>query len=396
MNTLAPSLSLEEAASRPLWDVVVVGAGCAGALAAHELARRGRSVLLVDKASFPRWKVCGCCINLRAQEALRTVNLGGLLRINGAVPLHTLHLGAQGRAAEIALPGYVALSREVFDTALVRAGLDAGVTFLPRTQATVGEVHEDYRAIALRQGEETKTVKAKLLLAADGLGGRLLRPTDPFDSPPAHNSRIGAGAIVNDPPDEYASGNIYMACGKGGYVGLVRVEEGRLDIAAAFDASLVRSAGGLAEAATQILSEAGFPAFKCLSSLTWRGTPALTRKATLLSAHRALVLGDAAGYVEPFTGEGMTWALNSAVAIADIADRAVDSFSAAVERQWKNGYRNVVRRRQSVCRLMASALRRPGLMRRTVALLSYAPFLGRPVVNHVNASPNRRQGVQQV
>jgi flavin-dependent dehydrogenase len=62
--SLDPTLAPESAAGR-LWDVVVVGAGPAGAMAARELARRGAGVLLVDRAQFPRYKVCGGCLNPR-------------------------------------------------------------------------------------------------------------------------------------------------------------------------------------------------------------------------------------------------------------------------------------------------------------------------------------------
>src|SRR5262249_23647918 len=59
--TLAATLDLMTTSERR-WDAVVVGAGPAGALAARELARLGAAVLLVDRATFPRWKVCGCCL----------------------------------------------------------------------------------------------------------------------------------------------------------------------------------------------------------------------------------------------------------------------------------------------------------------------------------------------
>ena len=57
-------------------DVLVIGAGPAGSVTARELARRGRRVLLVDKAAFPRPKVCGCCLN--AAAVARDVTLDGL------------------------------------------------------------------------------------------------------------------------------------------------------------------------------------------------------------------------------------------------------------------------------------------------------------------------------
>ena len=52
------------------WDVVVIGGGVAGGLAALDCARRGLSVLVVEKRAFPRWKVCGCCFNAQAQGVL--------------------------------------------------------------------------------------------------------------------------------------------------------------------------------------------------------------------------------------------------------------------------------------------------------------------------------------
>src|SRR5262245_23559213 len=59
---IAPTVGWAEAV-RVVWDVAVVGAGPAGSLAARELARRGASVLLVDRSPFPRPKVCGSCLN---------------------------------------------------------------------------------------------------------------------------------------------------------------------------------------------------------------------------------------------------------------------------------------------------------------------------------------------
>ncbi len=58
------------------WDVIVVGAGLAGSLAARQLALAGARVLLLDRATFPRWKVCGCCFNPHAQSALAAVGFG--------------------------------------------------------------------------------------------------------------------------------------------------------------------------------------------------------------------------------------------------------------------------------------------------------------------------------
>ena len=66
-----PPLPLGEGVGGGVFDALVIGAGPAGAVAARELARRGASVLLVDKSRFPRPKVCGCCVNGAAVGTLK-------------------------------------------------------------------------------------------------------------------------------------------------------------------------------------------------------------------------------------------------------------------------------------------------------------------------------------
>ncbi len=392
--TAAPTITLAEAA-RCTWGAAVVGAGPAGAVAARELARRGLAVLLIDKATFPRWKVCGCCLNGLALSTLEAVGLGSLARRCGAVPLGRVRLAAGGRRAELPLPGGVALSREAFDAALVREAVAVGASFLPGTAAKLGRPCPGGRELLLvaRPGpgsqtetapsttprEEITPIHAGVVIAADGLNGQL---TTEADQPAAEpGSRIGAGVVAEYAPGFYHAGTIFMAVGRGGYVGLVRLEDDRLDVAAAFDAGFVREAGGLGLAAARTLRDAGFPTVPGLEALPWRGTPALTRVARRVAGERWFAVGDAAGYVEPFTGEGMGWAVASAVAVAPIAAKSWDAASA---REWEATHARLIRSRQTVCRVAARVLRSPRLSRFAVRLLSVAPALSRPVVAALN------------
>jgi flavin-dependent dehydrogenase len=382
--TLAATLTLNQAASRQ-WPVVVIGAGPAGALAARALAQNGLDVLVVDKAAFPRTKVCGCCLNGRALGTLRAAGLGDLSEKLAAVPLGDFYLAGRGHSARVPLSGGMALSREAFDTALVQKAIEAGAAFLPRTMAILPiQSNHKERAFLLSQGEAAVRVTAQVALAADGLGGQLLARAGFNPAPPAPGARMGAGLVVQDGPSFYRPGTIYMACSSFGYLGLVRLEDGRLDLAAALDVQAVRSAGGPAALAVRILQEVNWPTPAEWANRAWRGTLPLTRRPVYVAAHRVFALGDAAGYVEPFTGEGMAWALASALAVAPLAARAVDRWHPGLLHEWNSQHRMLIRRRQFVCRAAAGLLRRPMLTRACIQTLRFLPGLAGPVVRYFN------------
>ena len=96
--TVPATIERDRAAREP-WDVIVIGAGPAGALAARELARRQLKILLVDRKAFPRTKVCGSCISLRALSLLDHAGLS-----QNVADLERRAAGAGGRVAEVAVP----------------------------------------------------------------------------------------------------------------------------------------------------------------------------------------------------------------------------------------------------------------------------------------------------
>ena len=348
-------------------DAVVIGAGPAGAVTAHELARRGASVLLVDKAHFPRPKVCGCCVNGAAVQTLQRLGLGSVLA--HGVPLNDVRIAAGWRSARVKLPGGFALSREAFDAALVREAIAAGVEFRDGVSAKL-----ENSAVRLNE----QPVEARIAIVASGLAGS--------DTAPEPGSRIGAGASVpaNAAPAFFAPGTIFMATARGGYVGCVRVEDGRLDVAAAFDVAFVKARGGPGPAAEAVLGDVGWPMIPGLAELPWKGTPALTRRAKQLGGARWFAVGDAAGYVEPFPGEGRAWAVMSAAALAPIAIRAIQQWDDALVRAWEATHRRAIGSRQRACRVVSRVLRSPTLTTLAVRALSVLPILSRPVVRSLN------------
>jgi 2-polyprenyl-6-methoxyphenol hydroxylase-like FAD-dependent oxidoreductase len=186
----------------------------------------------------------------------------------------------------------------------------------------------------------------------------------------------------------YSPGTIYLASGAEGYLGLVRVEDGQLDIAAAMDRTLTRRAGSPGAAAAVLLEEVGWPPVNGMDQLSWRGTPPLTRRVSRFGGERLFVLGDAAVYVEPFTGEGIAWALASAAAVVPFAEQAVRRWRPALSTGWAREHRRLFQTRHRVCRLVAQALRRPRLVQGCLTLLARCPGLATPLIRHLNAPSN--------
>jgi len=374
-------------AKRRTWDAIVVGAGPAGALAARQLALSGADTLLMDRAHFPRWKVCGCCLNGAALASLAAVGLADIPERLGAAPLTSWCLCSGGRRARCSLPAGVSLSREAFDAELIRAAMEAGAAFLPGAPATLlpQESEIEHRTLEIVQGDNHWRLTGRVVLAADGLAGRFLDQEQGMEPVVDEQARLGAGAVIAD-GEGYEPHTIYMACGRNGYVGLVRLEDGRLDIAAAFDRSAMREAGSPAALAEQILQKAKLPTPRGLAEAVWKGTPGLTRRRAV-AGRRLLVLGDAAGYIEPFTGEGMAWALQSAAAAAPLAIAGLEQWSSSLEDRWESVRKKLLSRRQRTCRYVGALLRRPRLAKAVITALRYAPWLATPVIRAVNAPP---------
>jgi flavin-dependent dehydrogenase len=365
-------------------DALVVGAGPAGSLTACLAARAGLRVLLVERATFPRTKVCGCCLNPAGLAVLERAGLGHVPSELGAVPLSRIQIGAGRAGAVLPLTG-VSLSRAALDAALAAAAVEAGATFMPGTTARLGDVEAACRVVELTNSQATSTVRARVVVAADGLGGSLLARAGLDAARPRADARIGAAVIVEANSDAYQPGTIYMACGRAGYLGLVRLEDGRLDLACAVNPDAV-AGKGIGPIAAGLLSEVGWPVPDEVEAAPWKGTPRLTRSATTLAAERLFVVGDAAGYVEPFTGQGMAWALTGAEAVAPLVVAGCRAWSCDLIGHWERIYQSRVRGRQGLCGWLAWALRRPWLLRAATRILGVWPGLAAPVLRRLQHS----------
>ena len=363
------------------WEVVIVGAGPAGSMLALQLARRGVQVLLVEKASFPRYKVCGGCLNATALHALSAAGLS--IDTLGGTPIEAVQLVTSHGSTTIALPAGKAISRARLDAMLVNEARAAGAEFLSGTAAKLQGGRQGERIISLEHGGRRSTIGARVVIAADGLDGGFLSregscPTfiDPL-------SAIGAGCLLESSDIGLTQSSITMACAAAGYVGMVALENGQLGVAASMNRAYVRERGGPARAAARILRGVALRVPGGLESATWRGTPALTRRRRRLGGQRLFVLGDAARYVQPFTGEGIAWALCSAQLLVSFVLQGLSNWSNRLIAEWEMLYRRKLGQRQRSCQVIDSIVRRPWLLHgfvRIPALASLAArWMNRPI-----------------
>ena len=406
--------------SRPLrdhWQVVVIGAGVAGGLAALNCARAGWSTLLVERQSFPRDKVCGCCLNSKAVGILQRARLPGNLFDEDVSRIQLTKFHVKGRAATVRLPETQAVSRSRLDSALATALIDAGGTFLDSTTAVVapfdfeaGPVTVDdkstpncvsVRSISLtttssppgsamtQMPTSARTITADIVLVCDGLGHASLKLFPSVKSDVSSMARIGLGAVVNlsDQDAAFPPHELQMAVSPAGYVGTVQLEGHLLNLAAAVDSNFLKQAGSPQRALRQIYESAGLSAPVHLDAAHVRGTLPLTRSSSVMSLPRIFVLGDAAGYVEPFTGEGMTWAATAAEIVVPLVSNAIKhGWSAQLQIQWQQQASQHVKRRQRICRMLAGSLRIPWLLTPMLNACRIFPSIASTIVRRLNHS----------
>jgi len=399
-----------EAVSGQAWQVVVIGAGPAGSAAATRLATRGLAVLLVDAAALPRPKLCGCCLSptgLAELAALNQLAPGGRITSagipSGGLPLERVRLATNAITAVLPMPRGGVVSREALDADGVRQAIAAGAAWLPRARVTTLSDEPGGVCLGLTAADapadrsQTVVIGAEIVVVAAGLADAIRGGgCDRDERVVASDSRVGLGTTLPATAGGPPPGELVMAVSRRGYCGVVRLADGRVDIAAAVDRGIVAAAGSPAAAIATVLAETGGDraanlatpeAVAHLAAALYRGTPPLTRRRPVASqSGRILRIGDAAGYVEPFTGEGMGWALVSArlcdeaVAPNVTTDGRIAGDVSAAGIRYARLHGRHFAAHHARCRRVSLVVRRPWLVGSALWLARLAPAIAAGVV----------------
>ena len=373
------------------FDVVIAGAGPAGATSAQRLARAGFHVALVDHQRFPRFKPCGEFMSPECLPMLGDLGVADDLRALGAREVRGMILHGHGHraAGRFSDVGAVrapfehgwAVRREVFDEVLLRSALrTGGVELFEGVRATGllrGGRGEVLGLEARRPGGEPLRLRAKLTIGADGLRSRVARELDvqrpvPWLDKLALTTRY-AGVEWG------ASAEVHFFAG--GYFACTAVEGGLVSLNLVLDRSLYTGAGLTRDLALDAWLERvpalGLKLARGRRIDAVRGIGPMATRTSRQTFDGAALVGDACGYVDPITGEGIFFALKGAEMLAQSAILALHK--GRVDRSSLAGYvrgrRREITPRAAFATLLQRGLRHPRLVRGALGMLESRPEL---------------------
>jgi flavin-dependent dehydrogenase len=344
-----------------VWDVIVIGAGPAGSAAAIASVRTGLRTLLLDRSAFPRTKVCGGCVSPAGLRLLHACGVSvPMTQVSG------LTLWSRGRSAPMRTHAGGVVERSELDRELARAATRTGATFFDECSARVASHNARGVVVQATHRGEQRTLRARVVICAGGLQARSLEGVPELATEVWTRSRMGLGTLAQPQALDttmLCEHAITMLVAPRGYVGFARLHDGRWDIAAAVERAMLDDAGGAAAAIASIVAHAsGDDTFaRQVGRLTgWKGTPLLTRRREHVEAPGIFVAGDAAAYAEPFTGEGMTWAMETGLRAGECASQmARGVYEAGSYQAW---WRQRIATQQRRAMRLARVLRVPGLV----------------------------------
>ncbi len=371
------------------FEVVVIGGGPAGSVAARCIAETGRSVILLEKHLFPRERLCGEFLSGEAVEAIRGLGLENAFQALGANPLTTFTL-LPGKAGPVRSPlgftGY-GIRRGALDAMLLDAAAAQGVMILQPAEAIAVERDRDGFLVRYKTGRQHRSLRGAWVVGAYGKNS----PLDRLLSRPFAGVRTGFTGIKFHLPAELLEDlphhEIVIALGPDMYCGISHVDHGTatlccLEHRAAGDAPARARVDGLVRRNPELARMVTSRALRFLRQAPIYGTGNIFFGERAAVEEGVLMIGDAAGVIAPLAGDGIGMALEQARLLGKLFAEwqpAKGGGRPLAERYRRESSRLFARRRRVA--LLCQQLALTGMLRPAVTpLLSFAPGLLRAAI----------------
>ncbi len=292
-----------------IFDVAIVGGGPAGSSCAAFCALAGLHTIVLEREKFPREKVCGDCLNPSCWPVLERLALASRV-------LHLPHtklslvefIAIGGHKVSVDLPtgddSEISIKRSCFDDLLLGRAREVGAVIREKTIVTALE-HNGHWKIATAASED---FHARVLIAADGRNSTVARLRNLLPRPT--RERVALQAHI--PLPRNFGKRVVLQFLPEGYSGQAPVNDAELNLC------LVGRPPTISR-----LRQWAQRHFEIAPDQPWRTITPLTRAPVPCTHENLLFLGDAARVVEPFTGEGIYYALFSGELAADAIARII-------------------------------------------------------------------------
>jgi len=318
------------------FDVVIIGAGPAGTMCAALLARRGVHVLLCDKATFPREKICGDCVNPGCWDFFRMLGVESDIAANAEVITGIQIAGRSGKILEVPFESrstkqcapFVGVKRSTLDSILLQRAIREGATFCEATSigsCSFEPSDKGHWKVCLRSHETgtTTNIVCATLIGADGRNSRVAKLLAGIGDEQVrvkenNSDRIGIQFTVKR--NGTVGQNVLMFFFEGGYGGIVGVTASEANVAMVVTRRIARLAATNFENFIAMTIHENQSARRIIPKVEMTGEihTAFPIVPQAVAQHYSSVyfIGDARRTTEPFTGEGVLFALQDGLRAA--------------------------------------------------------------------------------
>jgi geranylgeranyl reductase family protein len=369
-----------------LFDVAIIGGGPAGSSCAAFCALAGLRTVVLDREKFPREKVCGDCLNPSCWPVLERLELAQRVRdLPHSILNSVAFIAIDGREVILDLPSgancEISVKRSLFDDLLLRRARELGANVHEQTTVTGLTRNHDWK-IETASG---RTFHAQMLIGADGRNSTIAHLCNLLPRPA--RERVALQAHIPRPRN--FGNRIALQFLPEGYSGQAPVNESKLNLCLVGTPPAISTLRKWAERQ-----------FDLPANQAWRTITPLTRSPVSSVNENLFFIGDAARVVEPFTGEGIYYALRSGELAANAIARIIrGSDRNSALREFRRVYAEMYRGRLWINRLARAAVLRPRLSSLFVHIARINPsilkLLTAKIVSPTNSSFRAKRSVAE-